>query len=81
MTPVNAKISEIPKRTGSHTITDGKVSITGTNPISKFAQACIGMGYDQKRDLIIKRNGTVLFETATLEFWATKNDKKETADG
>ena len=80
MTPVNARISETAKRQGSHTITDGRVSITGSNPISKFAQACIGMGYDSQRDLVVKRNGTVLFEPASLQVWAQKHDKKEKVD-
>ena len=77
MTPVNAIIFETSKRTGSHTVTDSRTSITGSNPISKFAQACIGMNYDPQRELIIKRNGTVLFEPYTLHHWATKDRKKE----
>ena len=76
MTPVNAIIFETEKRQGSHTVTDSRTSITGSNPISKFAQACIGMNYDPQRELIIKRNGTVLFEPATLQVWAEKHDKK-----
>lgn len=80
MTPVNANISETSKRTGSHTITDGPVSITGSNPISKFAQACLGMGYNPQRNLIIKRSGTILFEPATLQVWAAKHDKKDKVD-
>ena len=80
MTPVNAIIFETSKRTGSHTVTDSRTSITGSNPISKFAQAAIGVGYDPGRMLIIKRGDTVLFEPASLQTWAHKHDKKEKVD-
>lgn len=80
MTPVNARISETAKRQGSHIITDGRVSITGSNPISKFAAACIGLGYDPQRDLVVKRNGTELFMPHSLQLWAGKHDKKEKVD-
>ena len=79
MTPIYATIFETERRNGLHTVTDSRTSITGSNPISKFAQACIGMGYNPQRDLIIKRDGTVLFEPATLQVWAEKHDKKEEA--
>ena len=80
MIPVNATIFETARRNGSHTITDGRTSVTTSNPISKFAAACIGMSYDPERMLVVRRKGTVLFEPASLQVWAAKHDKKEKVD-
>lgn len=64
-----------------HTITDGKISVSGTNPIADFARACLEAGYDKKRDLVIKRRKTILFTPATLEYWAAQNPKRKTNNG
>lgn len=59
-----------------HTITDGKISVSNTNPIANFARACIEAGYDEERDLVIKRRKTICFTPAPLKYWAAQNPKR-----
>ena len=73
---VNARIFDTETTTGSHTITDGRISATNGSPFTKFAKACIAVGYDPERDLIVRRHGTQVFEAKSLAWWAKRGVKK-----
>lgn len=76
MTPIAAKISETKTRTGTHVISNGPLSVKGSNPISKFAQVCIEAGHDPQQELIVMRGKTQCFKPLSLDWWAHMDDKK-----
>ncbi len=83
MTAIKARIMEnTDKRT--HTITDGRISVSGPSPERKFAKALLGAGYDPERVLEIRRRETLVYVPTVLGAWDTVekvNDAPKEAPG